>query len=126
MSQEPLTERLGIPRALIWGFIGLAIFMIGDGVETNILEPFLSSEHGFTVSRAGLLVTPYGIAVAIAAFFAAALSDLCGPRRHIALGPAVWVVFELAFLPLALTSSPTTLLFPSYDLRGVGYPLFDY
>ena len=126
MSQEPLTERLGIPRALIWGFIGLAIFMIGDGVETNILEPFLSSEHGFTVSRAGLLVTLYGIAVAIAAFFAAALSDLWGPRRVMALGAGVWVVFELAFLLLALTSSSTTLIFLSYGLRGFGYPLFAY
>ena len=126
MSQEPLTERLGIPRALIWGFIGLAIFMIGDGVETNILEPFLSSEHGFTVSRAGLLVMLYGIAVAIAAFFAAALSDLWGPRRVMALGAGVWVVFELAFLLLALTSSSTTLIFLSYGLRGFGYPLFAY
>ena len=126
MSQEPLTERLGIPRALIWGFIGLAIFMIGDCVETNILEPFLSSEHGFTVSRAGLLVTLYGIAVAIAAFFAAALSDLWGPRRVMALGAGVWVVFELAFLLLALTSSSTTLIFLSYGLRGFGYPLFAY
>lgn len=126
MSQEPLTERLGIPRALIWGFIGLAIFMIGDGVETNILEPFLSSEHGFTVSRAGLLVTLYGIAVAIAAFFAAALSDLWGPLRVMALGAGVWVVFELAFLLLALTSSSTTLIFLSYGLRGFGYPLFAY
>ena len=126
MSQEPLVERLGIPRPLIWGFIGLAIFMIGDGVETNILEPFLSSEHGFTVSRAGLLVTLYGIAVAIAAFFAAALSDLWGPRRVMALGAGIWVIFELAFLLLALTSSSTTLIFLSYGLRGFGYPLFAY
>ncbi|MGO2653169.1 RbtT/DalT/CsbX family MFS transporter [Corynebacterium casei] len=126
MSHEPLVERLGIPRPLIWGFIGLAIFMIGDGVETNILEPFLSSEHGFTVSRAGLLVTVYGVAVAIAAFFAAALSDLWGPRRVMMLGAGIWVVFELAFLLFALTTSSTTLIFLSYGLRGFGYPLFAY
>ena len=126
MSQEPLIERLGIPRPLIWGFIGLAIFMIGDGVETNILEPFLSSEHGFTVSRAGLLITVYGVAVAIAAFFAAALSDLWGPRRVMILGAAIWIVFELAFLLLALTASSTALIFLTYGLRGFGYPLFAY
>lgn len=126
MSHEPLVERLGIPRPLIWGFIGLAIFMVGDGVETNILEPFLSSEHGFTVSRAGLLVTVYGVAVAIAAFFAAALSDLWGPRRVMMLGAGIWVVFELAFLLFALTTSSTTLIFLSYGLRGFGYPLFAY
>lgn len=119
-------EKLGLPRPLVWGFVGLAIFMIGDGVETNILEPFLSSEHGFTVSSAGTLVTVYGVAVAIAAFFAAALSDLWGPRKVMTLGASIWVVFELAFLTLALTSSNTALIFLTYGIRGFGYPLFAY
>src|SRR5699024_12009569 len=83
-------------------------------------------EHGFTVSRAGLLVTLYGIAVAIAAFFAAALSDLWAPRRVMALGAGIWVIFELDFLLLALTSSSTKLIFLSYGLCGFGYPLFAY
>lgn len=116
----------GLPRPLIWGFIGLAIFMIGDGVETNILEPFLSSEHGFSISSAGTLVTVYGIAVAIAAFFAATLSDLWGPRRVMITGATIWVIFELAFLTLALTTSNTALIFLTYGLRGFGYPLFAY
>lgn len=126
MAQQPLVDRLGLPRPLVWGFIGLTIFMIGDGVETNILEPFLSSEHGFSVSLAGTLVTLYGIAVAIAAFFAAALSDLWGPRKVMMLGAAIWVFFELIFLLLALTTSNTVLIFLSYGLRGFGYPLFAY
>lgn len=121
-----LIERLGIPRALIWGFIGLTIFMIGDGVETNILEPFLRDEHGFATSRVGTLVTVYGIAVAVAAFFAAALSDLWGPRRVMLLGVSIWVVLELAFLCLALTTSNPWLIFITYGLRGLGYPLFAY
>ncbi|HIW91674.1 MAG TPA: MFS transporter [Candidatus Corynebacterium avicola] len=123
---KDLIDRLGIPRALIWGFIGLTIFMIGDGVETNILEPFLRDEHGFSTSRVGTLVTVYGIAVAIAAFFAAALSDLWGPRKVMFLGAVVWVVLELAFLTLALTTSNPWLIFITYGLRGFGYPLFAY
>ena len=91
VQETSLADKLGIPRPLLWGFIGLAIFMIGDGVETNILEPFLSSEHGFTVSTAGTLVTIYGVAVAIAAFFAAALSDLWGPRKVMMLGAGIWL-----------------------------------
>lgn len=126
MADNSLADRLGLPRPLIWGFIGLAIFMIGDGVETNILEPFLSGEHGFSVSRAGTLVTVYGIAVAIAAFFAAALSDLWGPRKVMMLGAGIWVVFELLFLLVALTTSNNALIFLSYGLRGFGYPLFAY
>ncbi|MDN6478502.1 RbtT/DalT/CsbX family MFS transporter [Corynebacterium variabile] len=125
-SPQPLLDRLGIPRALIWGFIGLTLFMIGDGVETNILEPFLRDDHGFSTSRVGTLVTVYGIAVAIAAFFAAALSDLWGPRRVMALGAVVWVVLELTFLLVALTTSNAPLIFITYGLRGFGYPLFAY
>lgn len=122
----PLLDRLGIPRALIWGFIGLALFMIGDGVETNILEPFLHDEHGFSTSRVGTLVTVYGVAVAVAAFSAAALSDLWGPRRVMVIGAAVWIVFELGFLLVALTTSNAVLIYVTYGLRGFGYPLFAY
>ncbi|MGD7003590.1 RbtT/DalT/CsbX family MFS transporter [Corynebacterium halotolerans] len=124
--QPGLLDRIGIPRPLIFGFIGLTIFMIGDGVETNILEPFLSSEHGFSVSLAGTLVTVYGVAVAIAAFFAAALSDLWGPRKVMILGAVVWIVFELAFLCVALTTDLNWLIFLTYGLRGFGYPFFAY
>ncbi|WPF65428.1 MULTISPECIES: RbtT/DalT/CsbX family MFS transporter [unclassified Corynebacterium] len=123
---QGLLERLHIPRPLIWGFVGLTIFMIGDGVETNILEPFLSDEHGFNVSSAGKLVTVYGVAVAIAAFFAAALSDLLGPRKVMILGAVTWVVFQLGFLCLALTTDNTALIYLFYGLRGFGYPLFAY
>ncbi|MEK0372143.1 RbtT/DalT/CsbX family MFS transporter [Corynebacterium mastitidis] len=125
-ARRGLVERLQIPRPLLWGFVGLTIFMIGDGVETNILEPFLSDEHGFTVSSASRLVTVYGVAVAIAAFFAAALSDLWGPRRVMILGAAVWVTFQIGFLCLALTTDNTALIFLCYGLRGFGYPLFAY
>lgn len=125
-SHDSAWDRLGIPKALLWGFLGLTLFMIGDGVETNILEPYLSSEQGFTVASAGTLVMVYGIAVAIAAFFAAALSDLWGPRKVMALGAAIWVVFELLLLLVALPSSNTLLIFIVYGLRGFGYPLFAY
>ncbi|MCZ9308332.1 RbtT/DalT/CsbX family MFS transporter [Corynebacterium uberis] len=126
MSQHSLTERLGIPRPLIWGFVGLTVFMIGDGIETNILEPFLEDDHGFSVDQAAAVVTVYGIAVAIAAFFAAALSDLWGPRKVMMLGAAVWVCFEVGFLALALTSDQRWMIFLFYGLRGFGYPFFAY
>lgn len=125
-DREGILDRLGLPRHLVWGFVGLALFMIGDGVETNILSPFLNEEHGFSIPRVGLLVTVYGVAVAIAAFFSAALSDLWGPRRVMAVGAAIWIVFELVFLLVALTQSSALLVFISYGLRGFGYPFFAY
>ncbi|MDR1432629.1 MAG: MFS transporter [Propionibacteriaceae bacterium] len=125
-ARETLADRIGLPGQLRWGFIGLALFMIGDGVETNILTPFLTGEHGFSIISAGSLVTCYGVVVAIAAFVSAALSDLWGPRRVMVIGASVWIVCELAFLTFALTSSSTVAVFASYGVRGVGYPFFAY
>ena len=34
-SGQHVLDRIGIPRALLWGYVGLALFMIGDGVESN-------------------------------------------------------------------------------------------
>lgn len=125
-AAEGILDRLGLPRPLIWGFVGLALFMIGDGVETNILSPFLHSEHGFSIPMVGTLVTIYGVAVAIAAFFSAALSDLWGPRRVMMIGAGIWLFFGLAFLVVALTQSSVWLVFVTYGLRGFGYPFFAY
>lgn len=124
--RESLLERMGLPRPLLWGFVGLMIFMIGDGVETNILAPYLTGEHGFSIPLAGTLVTVYGVAVAAAAFLSASLSDLWGPRKVMLIGAATWIVFEVLFLGVALNSSSTVLVFITYGLRGFGYPFFAY
>ncbi|WP_411730671.1 MFS transporter [Paeniglutamicibacter sp.] len=125
-SREGILERMGLPRPLLWGFVGLMLFMIGDGVETNILTPFLTAEHGFSIPMAGTLVTVYGIAVAIAAFLSASLSDLWGPRRVMFIGAGIWVAFEILFLAVALNASSVALIFIAYGLRGFGYPFFAY
>lgn len=125
-EKESFLVRLGFPRPLLWGFLGLLLFMIGDGVETNILSPYLQDAHGFSVSLAGSLVTVYGAMVAVAAFGAAALSDLWGPRRVMMTGAGIWITMEVLFLSIALTHSSTWLIFLTYGLRGLGYPLFAY
>lgn len=121
-----ILDRMGLPRPLLWGFIGLTLFMIGDGVETNILTPYLTGEHGFSIPLAGTLITIYGVAVAIAAFLSASLSDLWGPRKVMFIGAIIWVCFELLFLLVALNSSNVVLVFVAYGLRGFGYPFFAY
>lgn len=125
-TSTSILDKLGLPRPLLWGFVGLMIFMIGDGVETNILAPYLTGEHGFSIPLAGTLVTIYGVAVAIAAFLSASLSDLWGPRKVMFIGAGIWVVFELLFLGVALHSSSMPLIFIAYGLRGFGYPFFAY
>ena len=118
-------ERIGIPRPLLWGFVAVFVFMIGDGVEANYLAPYLA-EHGLTRQLAGTVITIYGAAVAIGSWFAGTLSTIWGPRRVMWLGAAVWVVFQVLFLAVALPSNSFFLVAIFYGLRGFGYPLFAY
>ena len=45
-NPEPQTlhsflDQIGIPTVLVWEFLGLLLFMIGDGVESGYLSPYL-------------------------------------------------------------------------------------
>ena len=124
-GSQTWADRLGMPGALRWGFVGLLIFMIGDGVESGYLAAFLLDE-GVSQARVGLLFTVYGIAAGVAAWASGALSDLWGPRRVMTLGLAIWVAFQVLFLAVALPSLNYPLMLAAYGLRGIGYPLFAY
>lgn len=122
---DALTAKLGIPRSLLWGFVGLLIFMIGDGVELGYLAPYLS-QHQLTEADIALLFTVYGVTVAIGSWCAGALSNIWGPRRVMWLGTAIWVVFEIVFLSMGVGQMSYPMMMLSYALRGFGYPLFAY
>lgn len=124
-QQRPFVERLGIPRPLAWGFLGVLLFMIGDGVESGFLSPFLINK-GLSTQLVALIFTVYGILVAIGSWFSGALSDLWGPRRVMWCGLACWAIFEVLFLALALPTVNYPLILLTYGLRGLGYPLFAF
>ena len=118
-------DRIGVPSALRWGFVGLLIFMIGDGVEAGYLSTFLLG-RGFDVGQVGTLFTVYGVAAGLAAWASGSLSDLWGPRRVMMLGLGIWLVFQVLLLTVALPTESYPLLLITYGLRGIGYPLFAY
>jgi polyol permease family len=118
-------DRLGIFPPLAWGFLGLLLFMIGDGVESGYLSPYLIS-LGIPQGRVALIFTAYGLTAAVAAWLSGALSDLWGPRRVMWAGLAVWSLFEVPFLVLGLPSASYPVILVTYALRGFGYPLFAF
>lgn len=124
-SGRGLLSSLGIPAGFAWGYAGLLLFMIGDGVETSFLSR-LFFDFGFSQSQVGAAFTVYGVTAAVGAYLAGALSDLWGPRKVMALGAAIWLLLHLAMLVIALPTRNYWLLVAAYGLRGFGYPLFAY
>ncbi|MEV8593852.1 MFS transporter [Streptomyces sp. NPDC052012] len=118
-------DRIGIPHSLAWGFLGVLVFMIGDGVESGFLATYLLDE-GVSEDRVALLFTVYGVTASISAWFSGALSDLWGPRRVMLLGLGIWAVLQVVFLGVAVPAQHYWLLLVSYGVRGFGYPLFAY
>jgi polyol permease family len=118
-------DRLGIYPPLAWGYIGLLLFMIGDGVESGYLSPYLLG-RGISQAEVAAVFTVYGITAAIAAWFSGPLSDLWGPRRVMFAGLGVWAVCEVLFLMTLASSTDYWAILGAYALRGFGYPLFAY
>jgi polyol permease family len=118
-------DRLGIFPPLAWGYLGLLLFMIGDGVESGYLSPYLL-ERGISQPEVALVFTVYGITAAVAAWFSGALSDLWGPRRVMWIGLGIWAVFEVVFLATLASSNGYWPILISYAMRGFGYPLFAF
>lgn len=124
-----LLERIGIPRSLVWGFVAVLIFMVGDGVETTYLSDYLQQPEGGGLpgkTASFATVTLYGVAVMIASWFSGTLSAIWGPRRVMWLGGAWWIVFEIVFLFLAIPSQSLPFIVTIYGIRGFAYPLFAF
>ncbi|MHA6801891.1 MFS transporter [Salinifilum ghardaiensis] len=126
MPLTSLHHRIGIPFSLRWGFVGLFVFMVGDGVETGYLSKFLHEQQGFPENQVALVFTIYGVTAAVSYWLSAALSDIWGPRRVMYAGAAIWVVFHVLFVAGGIMAHNYPVLLLSYAVRGFGYPLFAY
>ena len=120
-----LLDRLGVYPPLAWGYLGLLLFMIGDGVESGYLSPFLL-QRGMSTEEVAAVFTVYGVTAAVAAWFSGALSDLWGPHRVMWTGLGIWCVMEVLFLLTVATPGGYWTILATYALRGFGYPLFAY
>lgn len=119
-----IVDRIGIPPSMVWGFVGVLLFMIGDGIELGYLQTYMVN-NGFTQTQPATLLSVYGVAVAIASWFSGALSEVISPRSVMGIGLGIWVVLEIPFLYfLGQGNYPAMLV--TYFVRGFGYPLFAY
>ncbi|WP_101845392.1 MFS transporter [Halobacillus sp. Marseille-P3879] len=124
-QKDSFLDRIGVPSHLAWGYFGVLIFMMGDGLELAWISPYLVDE-GLSVSQAATLTTSYGVTIAIAAWFSGVLTEAIGPRRTMLLGVGLYILGHVLFVGLAIPTLNYGLMIPTYALRGFGYPLFAY
>ena len=57
LSTNSSKQFLGLPLTLIWGYIAVAVFMTGDGIEQAFLSKYIVS-IGFEAHQASAVLTP--------------------------------------------------------------------
>ncbi|AKP34378.1 MFS transporter [Yersinia aleksiciae] len=120
-----LIKRIGLPKKILLGYIGVLIFMTGEGLEQSWLSDFII-RRGLTVEESGLMFSVYGFAVAIAAWLSGVLAEMFTAKKVMAAGVVIFLIGSVLFLSLGLPSNNLSIMIPTYALRGLGYPLFSY
>jgi polyol permease family len=115
-------SRTGLPRPLVWGFLGVLIFMMGDGIEQTWLSSYIASQN----LNHELLFTVYGIAVALSSWFSGVIAETIGVRRTMGLGYLIYLVGMAGFAGIGMASLNYPMLLLTYAIKGLGYPLFAY
>ncbi|KAA2238388.1 MFS transporter [Chitinophaga agrisoli] len=118
-------EKAGLPRQLLFGYIGIMIFMMGDGIEQGWLSPYLVS-HGMRVQQSAALFTVYGVTIAISAWFSGVLAEGYGVKRTMFTGLVLYILGTIGFVGYGMPDLNYPLMLLFYALRGFGYPLFAY
>ncbi len=124
-NHDSILNRLGIPSQLAWGYLGILIFMMGDGMEVGWLSPYLI-ERGMSVQQTASLFTVYGITIAISSWFSGVLAETWGPKKTMFIGLLLYLVGTTGFIGLGIETLDFPVMLGTYALRGFGYPLFAY
>lgn len=125
MEKKTVVTKLGMPDNLKWGYLGILIFMMGDGVEQGWLSPYLV-EHGMSIQQSATLFTVYGITIAISSWFSGVLAESYGPRKAMLMGLILYILGTIGFVGMGMAKLDYNAMLLFYAIRGFGYPLFAY
>lgn len=124
-SNVSLLDKVGIPSHLAWGYLGIMIFMMGDGVEQGWLSPYLIG-RGMSIQQSALLFTVYGITIAISSWFSGVLAEGYGPKKTMLIGLILYILGTAGFVGYGMPDLNFGVMLITYAIRGFGYPLFAY
>ncbi|ANE52649.1 alpha-ketoglutarate permease [Flavisolibacter tropicus] len=125
MTNNTLANRAGIAPSLLYGYLGILIFMMGDGMEVGWLSPYLI-ERGMSVQQTATLFSVYGITIAVSSWFSGVLAESFGPKKTMTIGLLLYLLGTAVFIGLGIQELNVPVMLGSYALRGFGYPLFAY
>ncbi|MFA7492442.1 MAG: MFS transporter [Proteiniphilum sp.] len=117
--------KIGMPQQLVWGYIGILVFMMGDGMEQGWLSPYLI-ENGLSIQQSAMLFSAYGIIIAISSWFSGVMAEAYGIKRTMFIGLVLYLLGTVSFVGFALPHINFPVMLITYALRGFGYPLFAY
>jgi polyol permease family len=123
--QPTLLNKIGIPGQLGWGYLGILIFMTGNGIELGWLSPYLL-DRGMTIEQSAFLFTSYGIIIAVSSWFSGVLAESLGPKRTMLIGLILYILGTIGFVGLGMENLNFVIMVITYAMRGFGYPLFAY
>jgi polyol permease family len=120
-----MLDKIGIPKHLGWGFLGVMLFMMGDGLEAGWLSPFLV-DSGLTVQQSAAIFTVYGITIALSSWFSGVCLEAFGAKRTMLMGLLFYVIGTAGFIAYGFAEMNYPVMLITYFIKGFGYPLFAY
>lgn len=117
--------KIGMPQQLVWGYVGILVFMMGDGMEQGWLSPYLI-ENGLSIQQSAMLFSAYGVIIAISSWFSGVMAEAYGIKRTMFIGLILYLLGTVSFVGFALPHINFPVMLMTYALRGFGYPLFAY
>lgn len=123
--QQGIWARLGLPRELVWGFVGVFLFITGATIEQSWLASLLQ-QRGLDALHISLLSSVFGLCVAAISWFSGIGAGVLGVRRLMWLATLLYFVGSVPFIFVALPGVNYPLMMISYAVRGMAYPLFAY
>jgi polyol permease family len=115
----------GMPISLLWGYIAMAIFMTGDGIELAHLSRYLF-DLGYDEKQVSLVFTLYALTAAVSSWLSGGISEIYGPKKIMLIGAIWWMALHVIFVYFGVAGNNFSWMLVSYMLRGFAYPLFFY
>jgi polyol permease family len=115
----------GSLQFLSWGYLGILIFMMGDGIEQGWLSPYLV-DRGLSIQESAALFTVYGITIGLSSWLSGVMAETYGVRNVMFGGLILYLLGTVGFVGLGIPDLNYPVMLLTYALRGLGYPLFAY